>query len=312
VRPARLVGVVVVCSLLSVALVGQGQTLRRGVQPSLAPLLREELGGDPLPLRRGTFTALTYNVAGLPQILSRRQPSRHNPLIGPLLGRYDVVLLQEDFAYGAQLAAGVSLPFHSPPHPVRASIMTMGDGLSQYARFPFEDFERIRWRQCSGLLSGAWDCAARKGFTYSRLVLDEGVDLDVYNLHLDAGWGPGDWGARAAQVTQLIAEVRLRSAGRAVIVAGDTNLRWTGLDPESLQRLLVELELDDACHALRCRRERVDRILFRSGADLALTALRYFIPDEFVDERGEALSDHHPVAVTFDWAWTSHDVATRE
>jgi hypothetical protein len=313
VRPARLAGLAAAIALLSFALAGRAEPFGRGLQPSLAPWLADadaSPGSASEPLRRGSFTALTYNVAGIPQLFSGRTPRRNNPLVGPLLDRYDLVLVQEDFMYHRALEAGVTLAYRSPPHPVSPSLVTLGDGLSQFARFPMEAFERVRWRVCSGLLSGASDCAARKGYTYFRLVLDEGVDIDVYNLHLDAGWGRGDWDARGQQVTQLITEVGRRSAGRPVIIGGDTNLRWTGTDPESLERLVVELELTDACHALNCRRERVDRLLFRGSAELELSARAYFIPDEFVDARGNALSDHHPVAVTFAWEHTSLRVAS--
>jgi hypothetical protein len=45
----------------------------------------------------GEFLALTYNVAGLPQGLSKSNPEINTPLISPLLNRYDLVLVQEDW-----------------------------------------------------------------------------------------------------------------------------------------------------------------------------------------------------------------------
>ncbi|HNC65195.1 MAG TPA: hypothetical protein PK075_11140 [Chitinophagales bacterium] len=41
---------------------------------------------------------MTYNVAGLPEGINSDQfPSRHIPLISPLLNNFDVVNVQEDF-----------------------------------------------------------------------------------------------------------------------------------------------------------------------------------------------------------------------
>ena len=45
----------------------------------------------------GSFTALTYNVAGLPEQISGSSPEANSPLISPLLNGYDLVLLQEDW-----------------------------------------------------------------------------------------------------------------------------------------------------------------------------------------------------------------------
>jgi hypothetical protein len=52
---------------------------------------------DPLPEPPAEFTTLAYNVAGLPQEISKANPQQHIPLISPLLNEYDVVLTQEDF-----------------------------------------------------------------------------------------------------------------------------------------------------------------------------------------------------------------------
>ncbi|MDD9370350.1 MAG: hypothetical protein PV358_09575, partial [Acidimicrobiales bacterium] len=42
--------------------------------------------------RSGTFSVLSYNVAGLPQEISTVNPQEHIPLISPLLNEYDIVL----------------------------------------------------------------------------------------------------------------------------------------------------------------------------------------------------------------------------
>src|SRR6188472_1316783 len=63
---------------------------------------------------QGQLKVLTYNVAGLPDGFMTPHPSANMPQIGALLGRYDLALIQEDFAYGAPLRERVTLPFQSP------------------------------------------------------------------------------------------------------------------------------------------------------------------------------------------------------
>src|SRR5688572_3631650 len=70
--------------------------------------------GVELAPRKGNFELLTYNVAGLPEGISRSRPQANLPLIAQLLGRYDVALVQEDFAYPELLRGGLRLPHASP------------------------------------------------------------------------------------------------------------------------------------------------------------------------------------------------------
>lgn len=239
----------------------------------------------------GVLRVLTYNVAGLPEGISRSRPSLNIPRMGPLLDAYDLVLVQEDFAYQAELRAGVSLP-----HCSTGSSGGIGDGLSRFSRHPFREHERRAWTRCNGLFEEGCDCLAEKGFTVATHEPAPGVMLDVYNLHMDAGRTPRDVAARAEQVDQLVAAIAERSGTDAVIVAGDTNI-WR-VDEPSLERLLAGASLVDACRTLGCRRPHgIDRVLYRSSPAVHLEARRYWIAREFVDERGRPLSDHLPVAV---------------
>jgi hypothetical protein len=260
--------------------------------------------------RSGVFTTLIYNVAGIPQFASDVEPATNDPLIGPFLNDYDLVLLQEDFIYHEELAAGVHLPYVSPDYPVPSSFMTLGDGLSRFSRFPMAEFERHEWSICSGLFSGMSDCTARKGFSFARMTLANGVTVDVYNMHLDAGSSEDDQEARTIQTSELIAGVLARSAGRAVIVAGDTNFRNSRpADVANFERLLAELDVTDTCVEARCARPGLDRILYRSGGGLSLRLHDYEVPTHFVDSEGLPLSDHLPVLVTFGWSSASDHVA---
>lgn len=248
----------------------------------------------------GVLRLLTYNVAGLPEGISRSRPSANIPRMGPLLSGYDLVLVQEDFAFQAELRAGIRLA-HASIGSGTGRLPDLGDGLNRFASHPFRGFHRERWQRCNGILDSGSDCMAPKGFTVATHELAPGIRVDVYNLHMDAGRSADDRRAREAQVEQVLRSLDRRSSRRAVVVAGDTNL-WRGDEPV-LQRFVREGQLTCACRALRCGEEgRIDRVLFRSGPDVDLTVRRWRVPADFVDDAGRPLSDHSPVEVELVWS----------
>ncbi|MEV4336693.1 jacalin-like lectin [Streptomyces sp. NPDC049590] len=259
----------------------------------------------------GTFSVLTYNVAGLPEGLSSSHPAANTPLISPRLAGYGIVNVQEDFNYHAALYAGD----HHPYRTATSGGAGLGDGLNTLSAHPLEDFERVRWNDCAGT-----DCLTPKGFTLARVRLAEGVYVDLYNLHPNAGDSAAALAARRANIAQLSAFVRANSAGNAVIVTGDTNTRYTRAG-DNIRTLVEENGLTDAwvrlvkggtapaqgADPLLCPAaappddcEVVDKVLYRSGPLLSLTATRYH--DEwatFLDAAGGNLSDHFPHTVDF-------------
>jgi endonuclease/exonuclease/phosphatase family metal-dependent hydrolase len=239
------------------------------------------------------FTMLTYNVAGLPQGLSGSDPEVNIPIISPLLNQYDVVLVQEDFVYHAELSKDACHPYQTTP------ASSFGDGLNRFSDLPIWDFEREEWEVCHGLTDSGSDCAAPKGFSVAYHELPTTEQFRIYNLHMDAGNGTEDQAARSAQVDQLLES--LTRDVNPVIVAGDTNLKET--DEEILQRLLDQAGLTDTCRVLSCGEEdRIDRIMFRSSSWIELVPSNWRVDRSFVREDGEDLSDHEAVAVDFTWS----------
>lgn len=228
---------------------------------------------------------------------------------------------------------------HSPP--------LIADGLNRLARFPFDPLvERVAWEECHGELAvevveavsdavldgaeaipgvaeavrvlrdsgllraidgGSADCGAAKGFSFARMTLAPGVEVDVYNLHADAG-GSGA-ATRAHNFDQLAAFIAERSAGRAVILGGDTNLRTGGPDAraddvETWRRFLTATGLRDVCDVADCGAGdgEIDKFAFRGTRRIRLTPVSAaFLAEQFTRSDGEPLSDHDPLAVTFRW-----------
>lgn len=265
----------------------------------------------------GTFSAITYNVAGLPAPLSGSTPDVNTPVIGPRLNAYDLVLLQESWltpegqasglrTYHEILEAASEHPFLSVPLPAplgldpRRPSALLSDGLNRFSELSFEPVAREMWRICG---DAAADCLSQKGFSMARTTLPSGAIVDIYNLHLDAG--SADSAVRADNVDQLADYIAANSAGNAVIVGGDFNLHLDR-DPDGAQfaDLLVRAGLTDACTELACGEpNRIDKFIYRSSSEVTITATSWTNADpSFQDAAGEPLSDHDPVVVDFDWA----------
>lgn len=289
----------------------------------------------------GDFSLLSYNVAGLPVEISKERPDINIPQISTHLDDYDVVMTQEDFDwwkpdglaskadftnYHDRLRADASHEYRTEQHPGPEAVgidieadrpnMELGDGLGVLSTYPISDTERVPWVSCFGEFdSGASDCLAMKGFLVTRLELAEGVVVDLYDLHGEAGGGPEDQALQAEDFEQLAAYVNEHSDGHAVILGGDTNLHTDppgedahedsadGQDLEIWNSFLEATGLTDACAATDCDEQgRIDKIAFRSDDGIELEATSHeFQTDVFVDEAGEDLSDHQALEVVFSW-----------
>ncbi|MFG2130016.1 jacalin-like lectin [Streptomyces sp. NPDC048751] len=261
----------------------------------------------------GTFNVLTYNVAGLPEGLSSGHPATNTPLISPRLAPYDIVNVQEDFNYHAALYAGDNHPYRT----ATSGGVPFGDGLNTLSDLPFDDFERVKWKKCTGT-----NCLTPKGFTLARVRLAEGVFVDLYNVHTNADDTDDALAARRANVEQLSDFIQANSAGNAVIVMGDTNTRYTR-SGDNIRTLVDENGLTDAwvklakggtppaqgSDALVCPTtaptngcEVVDKVLYRGSKVLSLTATRYNNEwASFLDSAGGNLSDHFPHTTAFSY-----------
>jgi endonuclease/exonuclease/phosphatase (EEP) superfamily protein YafD len=289
-------------------------------------------GGD----ARGSFDVLTYNVAGLPQEISTENPREHIPLISPLLNDYDVVLTQEDFDwwmpildqldfvhYHERLRAEATHEHRSAQHPGPEAVgidpaargMFVGDGNGVLSRLPFTGNTRVPWTGCFGGADtadgGAGDCLAMKGFAMVTMTLPSGALVDLYTLHAEAGGTAEDQRLQGEDFAQLADFIAATSAGRAVILGGDTNLHTDGTHPDAegqadtviWQEFLAATGLTDACTATACPDTgSIDKIAYRSGDGVRLTATSHTMPRaRFTAPDGEALSDHPPVVVEFTW-----------
>jgi hypothetical protein len=270
----------------------------------------------------GTLSVLSYNVAGLPESLSSASTPRDSSTtaIGGRLGPYDIVNVQEDFNYHAYLYAADSHPYRTPT----SGGAGIGSGLNTLSDIAYDtdDFERVGWNSCQ-IDSG--DCLTPKGFTFMRERLAEGVYVDFYNLHTNAGTNDGDLASRADNLHQLTAFIKSHSAGNAVVVMGDTNTRYTrsgdtiaefgaagGLTDAWVKLVRGGTPPAKGSDALVCDQsgatvpntcEVVDKILYRGSKLITLNATSYNNEHaKFLTSDGLMLSDHDPITAGFSWS----------
>ncbi|WP_327699744.1 jacalin-like lectin [Streptomyces sp. NBC_00459] len=271
----------------------------------------------------GSFSVLTYNVAGLPEAISSAPTPRESSTttIGQRIAPYDIVNVQEDFNYHATLYAADTAHAYRTATSGGAGI---GSGLNTLSKIAYDedDFERVGWNSCT---YGSGDCLTPKGFTFMRERLAEGVYVDFYNLHTNAGTNADDLVARADNLSQLSDFIATHSAGNAVVVMGDTNTRYTrsgdtiaefaaanGLTDAWVQLIRGGTPPTKGSDALVCDQtgttvpntcEVVDKILYRGSKLVSLNATSYNNEHaKFLTDAGLMLSDHDPLTAGFTWS----------
>ncbi|KAH7108034.1 Endonuclease/exonuclease/phosphatase [Auriculariales sp. MPI-PUGE-AT-0066] len=277
----------------------------------------------------GSFKLLSYNVAGLPDILSSSDPSTNTPLISARLGPYTVINVEEDFNYHAALYASDSHTYRT----ATSGGVPFGSGLNTLSNFEIIDEDRVKWNDCN-LNDG--DCLTPKGFMFMRLRTSDGTYFDLYNLHMDAGSDDGDRTARKSNWAQVTAYAQAHSQGMPLIIMGDTNSRYSSdVDGTSVRTTVSTLGLTDAwvslarggaapalgSTALVCpfpfasgtnqstmvACETVDKVLVRAGSTTSVFAPTAFTNENnaFLNSSGYPLSDHYPLATTISWTSSS-------
>lgn len=263
---------------------------------------------------KGSFSALSYNVAGLPNGISSSEPLLYSSLISPGLNDFDLVHLQEDFCYHDSIMLYNNHPVISEPLPC------IGDGLATLSNFPIRSYDRVKWTDCTGA-----DCLSLKGFTYAKIAIAAGVTIDFYNLHCNAGSDPESITARRNNLTQFLEYLLVKSEGEPVIIMGDFNVRYTR-QGDSI-RTLLDLGFSDPyidlvqlgnipalgaqalqdCYPLNTSStcEGVDKIFYRGTDDMKLSASAYKYGDDnrffYQNDDTQPLSDHSPLSVVFEY-----------
>ena len=269
-----------------------------------------------IPAYDGSFSILSYNVGGLPEIISSSKPSKYTKLISPKLNQYDVVNVQEDFGYNDDLTSKLEFPYQTE----FSGNVPLGNGLMTFSKFPLLMSTKIAWKDTHGFITDGADQMIPKGFTYSSIEIKSGYFIDIYNIHTDADTDEQSMEARRSNMAQLSEYINKVSSGKAVIVFGDTNSRYTREGDDFYELLLKPCKLKDAwiqnimngeippigdslmVDELGQLGEVVDKIWFRSGKNIEINAATFEVLfTEFTDDEGNQLSDHYPITSRIDY-----------
>ena len=259
------------------------------------------------------LNVLCYNVAGLPAFLSSSKPDLYTTSISPLMNEYDIVHVQEDFCYHDSLRLHNSHQYITET----TGCVPGGDGLNSFSNLKIENLDRIPWEHCTFA-----DCLTPKGFSYSQIIMADGASIDFYNVHCNAGSADESLLARRQNIAQLTNYIAEHSEGKAVILMGDFNCRYTrggdtirAMFNHSFKDVWVEFVRmgvvpDISEEALRnCSPSRtnpdcevVDKFFYRSNDNIIITPTHYQLDDPqfyFQNDTMKPLSDHWPIMAGF-------------
>ena len=167
-------------------------------------------------------TALDAITAGpAPHGARLRNHQVRSALDGPHLICVQEVMSREAESFFDQLGAE---RVRDPNGPRLRPVTMRGSGLGIAGRLPF----RHRTSQIFESPRAGWDRLARKGTLHVRVHL-EGLELDIINVHLQAGYEPQAVAIRTQQIGELARRVELLGhENRVFIICGDFNVCGLG------------------------------------------------------------------------------------
>ena len=95
----------------------------------------------------GSFKLLSYNIAGLWEIISQSHPKKYIKQISPKLNSYDVVNIQENFAYNKDINSQLEFKYKTN----FTGNIPFGDGLITLSKYPLYMYDRISWEKIYGI-----------------------------------------------------------------------------------------------------------------------------------------------------------------
>ena len=282
-------------------------------------------GAESAGAKGGTLNPLSYNVSGIPifgdtqgtQRELKGEDRMHK--IGEILSTEsgcDIVGVQEDFNLHPYLAeAMTAFPYQTET----SGGVPLGDGLNAFAAHPIYNVKRTAWEKCYGVLSGSADRLAEKGILSCVMEIEDGVFIDFYVIHTDAGIDVASVAARKDNFRQLTEMINSREEDRALIILGDFNSRYNRNQDDDLYNNLVKpVGLTDVWAELHnggdytydngenwnpTLNESIDKVMFKNGGGVEFEpqSLEYIT---FTNENGETYTDHISTKVSLSYKIT--------
>lgn len=193
-------------------------------------------GGHYTIKNKGTFTAASYNVDGLPPTYGGISDANTTAISNKLATEnWDMIAFQENFDHNTQLTSALSSMYTFGTWRGSVGVAQIiskadTDGLGFAALNSTTSFSGEKYIEFNdsygGLFSGANDCI-KKGFRYYLVTLPGGAQIDLYITHMNSGSESGHINARASQFQQLANYIVANMTTRPVVLMGDFNARYT-------------------------------------------------------------------------------------
>ena len=170
-----------------------------------------------------TVSMMNFNVAGLPTFDGTDTAGNHRKTAEYIVnGNFDIVAVQEDFAYNNDLVSNLKGYEYITNH---SGSIPGGDGLNIFTKtMALYNETRTEWNDSFGNIEEG-DILTPKGIIYAVIEIADGVYIDFYNIHADAFDTEGSIAARESNYNQLMTMIEENSAkhNRPVIITGDFN-----------------------------------------------------------------------------------------
>jgi len=164
--------------------------------------------------------AITYNICGLPDLVTKDRnlaaAKKRFPIIGRMLKSYDIIALQEVFVPERTALEKKLNTYYIARGTDTGLLRYPGSGIYIYSRWGIPRFMFERWVEARD-----YDSLSHKGFVAATVRIAGGPEIDVYSLHAQAGWTD----FRHKDFIQLVDAMKRFSfgTGRPILALGDFN-----------------------------------------------------------------------------------------
>ncbi len=271
-----------------------------------------------------TVSMMNFNVAGLPTFDGTDSAGNHKKIAEYIVENgFDIVAVQEDFAYNKSLVSNLSGYDYITNH---SGSIPGGDGLNIFTQdMPVYNETRVQWNDSFGDIAEG-DILTPKGIIYAVIEIADGVYIDFYDIHADAFDTEGSIAARVSNYNQLMAMIESNSAknNRPVIITGDFNsfLHTTAEANSNMYSIFHEnggfkdawVEIhnngdyfdftswDDGT-SYWGKWDSVEKYLYRDGGGVTVKPVD-FAYSWVLNDAGESVSDHASAECVFEFTVT--------
>jgi len=201
-----------VIMLCAAALLVAAGAARRTSAETAAPRTR-----DRIELR-----ILTYNICGLPETLTSDRElipmkKRYEYFAKKFRG-YDIIALQENFDRNREIIEKGLPNYYVARGTDTLGYAKLGSGLYTFSRWTVTGSFFLEWEGMRG-----YDARSHKGFLAATVKISDGLSIDVYNLHAQAGGENRDVRLKGFDMMFEAMEYYSSGSGRPIILLGDFN-----------------------------------------------------------------------------------------